>query len=69
MSHKLELLAHKVADGINYVSHLRQFIDTLYAYFSQSPKNLRGLALIAAELQKELLKIGRIFDVRWLSSS
>ena len=69
MSHKLELLAHKVAEDINHISHVRQFIDTLYAYFFQSPKNLRDLQLSAAQLQKEVLKIGRIFDVRWLSSS
>jgi hypothetical protein len=69
MNHKLELMAHRVAEDMNHVSHLRQFMDTLYAYFSQSPKNVRSLALVAAELQIVIMKIGRIFDVRWLSSS
>ena len=69
MNHKLELAVHKVVDDINQVLHIRQFVDTLYAFFSQSPKNQRALELVARELQAELLKIGRIFDIRWLSST
>jgi hypothetical protein len=69
MNHKLELAAHKAADTNSHVLHLRLFVDSLYAYFSQSPKNLRALASVAAELHVQLIKIGRIFDIRWLSST
>jgi hypothetical protein len=69
MNHKLELIAHKVVDDVKEMLHFRQFVDTLHAYFSQSPKNGRALEVVAAELHVVLLKIGRIFDVRWLSSS
>jgi hypothetical protein len=69
MNHKLELAVHDVVNSINRVTHLRMFMDTLYSYYSRSPNNCRHLAAASHELQVELKKIGKIFDVRWLSSS
>jgi hypothetical protein len=68
-SHKLELAAHDAVDSTQHVLHQRCFMDTLYAYYSQSPKNAQSLEAAAAAVGGELKKIGRVFDVRWLSST
>ena len=44
-------------------------MDTLYAYYSRSPSNCRLVQSASATLATEIRKIGKIFDVRWLSSS
>lgn len=69
MNHKLELALHDAVSSVNMVSHLRTFMDTLYAYYSRSPEHSRQLEAISSTLGIEMRKIGRIFDVRWLSSS
>jgi hypothetical protein len=69
MNHKLELAVHGAVTSTNKVSHLRMFIDTLYAYYSRSPRNCRLLQSVSEELNIVFRKIGKIFDVRWLSSS
>jgi hypothetical protein len=56
-------------DDLNAINHFKIFLGTIYALFSQSTKNLRELSVVSAEIGSQLLKIGRIFDVRWVSSS
>lgn len=69
MNHKLELAVHDAVTATNKVSHLKMFMDTLYAYYSRSPRNCRLLEAISESLGTEIRKIGKVFDVRWLSSS
>jgi hypothetical protein len=45
------------------------FLDTLYSIYSQSPKNQNEILEISAELNSQCMKIGKIFDIRWVSSS
>ena len=54
---------------INPVGHFHILIDSLYAFYSRSPKNQRELEHHAKDLSVELLKVGRVFDVRWVFSS
>jgi hypothetical protein len=69
MNHKLDLAVHDAVTTTNKISHLRIFMDTLYAYYSRLPCNCRLLEKISENLGTEIRKIGKIFDVRWLSSS
>lgn len=69
MNHKLELAVHDAVATTTKVSHLRMFMDSLYAYYSRSPDHCRMIESISETLNTEIRKIGKIFDVRWLSSS
>ena len=66
MAHRLELAVKNTVDTVYAVSHFRIFIDTLYKVYSMSPKNQRELNCIADSLSIELLKIQKVFDVRWV---
>lgn len=69
MNHKLELAVHDAVKITNKVSHLRMFMDSLYAHYSRSPRNCRLLHVASNSLGVQFRKIGKVFDVRWLSSS
>ena len=69
MAHRLELAVKDAVDTVNPISHFRVFVDELYKVFSMSPKNQRELQSVAESLSVELLKIQRVFDVRWVFSS
>jgi len=69
MNHKLELAVNEAVSAISQVSHLRMFIDTLYSYYSRSPRNCRLIENVSQELGTIMRKVGKIFDVRWVSSS
>lgn len=56
-------------DTVNAVSHFRVFVDELYKVYSMSPKSQRELECVASSLSVELMKVQRIFDVRWVFSS
>ncbi|XP_073669155.1 E3 SUMO-protein ligase KIAA1586-like [Paramisgurnus dabryanus] len=69
MNHKLELAVHDAVKHITEASHFQMFIDSLYSFFSQSPKHMREFESAASDLGMHARRIGRVFDVRWLSSS
>ena len=69
MAHRLELAVKNAVDDVNEISHFRDFIDSVYKIYSMSPKNEGELEEIAKELSVELLKIHKIFDIRWVFSS
>ena len=69
MNHKMELAVHDAVRTTNKVSHFRMFMDTLKAYYSRSRKNCRLLHAVSEELGEQFRKIGKVFDVRWVSSS
>ena len=69
MAHRLELAIHSTVKEINPIGHFRILLDSLYAFYSRSPKNQRELEQHANDVAVELLKVGRVFDVRWVFSS
>lgn len=69
MAHRLELAVKKSVDTVNSVTHFRYFVDELYKVYSLSAKNQREIDSIAEALSVELLKVQKVFDVRWLFSS
>ena len=44
-------------------------MDSLFSYYSRSPDHCRMVHSVSETLGTEIRKIGKIFDVRWLSSS
>jgi hypothetical protein len=69
MAHRLELAVKNSVDTVNVVSHFKMFVDELYKVYSMSPKNQRELNAEAASLSVSLLKVQKVFDVRWVFSS
>jgi hypothetical protein len=61
MAHRLELGVKDVADSLNAISHFQLFLDSLYSFYSRSPKNQSQIREISQEL-------GEIFNlwVRYL---
>jgi hypothetical protein len=69
MSHRLELAVGDSAKEVKGVDNFIKFVSTLHSIYSMSPKNVKELADICIELDVEMRKIGRVFDVRWVASS
>ena len=69
MAHRLELAVKNSVDSVNFVSHFCDFIDCIYRLYSMSPKNQKELETVAAGLSLQLLKVRKIFDIRWVFSS
>ena len=69
MAHRLELAVKNAVDTVDPVSHFQDLIDAIYKVFSQSPKNQRENEHIASQLSVHLLKVQKVFDVRWVFSS
>jgi len=69
MAHRLELAVKNSVDAVNPVSHFRILIDAIYKVYSQSPKNQREIDKIAASMSVELMKVQKVFDIRWVFSS
>lgn len=68
-NHRLELAVHDATKACTEINHFKLFMDKLYSLYSMSPKNRRALEQCAAEVGSELLRIGRVLDVRWVASS
>ena len=68
-AHRLELAVNQAVHSVNSISHFQMFVDSLYSLYSRSPKNQRELEAAANEVGVELLRVGRMFDVRWVFSS
>ena len=68
-NHRLELSVHDAIKSCVEINHFKTFMDSLYALYSQSPKLQRDLNSVAYELEVQILKIGRVLDVRWAASS
>lgn len=69
MNHRLELAVNDSVRDVNATNHFKTFIDSLYVLYNASPKNQNELKIICNELDIIFLKIGRVLDVRWVSSS
>lgn len=68
-NHRLELAVHGATKACTEINHFKLFMEKLYSLYSMSPKNRRALEQCAAEVGSELLRIGRVLDVRWVASS
>ena len=69
LANRLELA---VADSLKLVAgcnNFEFFISKLYSLYHQSTKNARELEKAAAELNIHILKIRKIFTIRWVASS
>lgn len=69
LNHRLELAVNDAIDEVGAVNHFKIFLDCLYSLYHRSSKNKRQLQNISDELHLQCSKIGRILDVRWVSSS
>lgn len=69
MAHRLELAVKRAVDTVNAASHFRDVVDGIYKIYSMSPKNQREINEIASESGTYLLKVRKVFDVRWVFSS
>jgi hypothetical protein len=69
MAHRLELAVHGVVKSVNSVSHFKMLCDKFHNIYSHSTKRLLELNTIAKELSTQILKLGKVFDVRWLMST
>uniref|UniRef100_A0A3Q1BX24 DUF4371 domain-containing protein n=1 Tax=Amphiprion ocellaris TaxID=80972 RepID=A0A3Q1BX24_AMPOC len=67
-NHRLEL-ADQALDKKGGTKDFHAFLDSLYALYSQSPKNTRELSECAHNLHITLRRIGKVFTVRWVASS
>ena len=68
-NHRLELAVNDCVNEVCGINHFKIFIDMIYSLNNQSPKNQNELRQAAANLETQLLKIGRILSVRWVASS
>lgn len=67
--HRIELAVGDGVKSVSQINHVKSFLDKLYSIFSQSPKTQRELEECASQVHSELVKIGRVLDVRWVASS
>lgn len=66
-NHHLELAVSDTLKKINALNHFQFFIEKLYSLYHQSPKNSNELKMCAASLEQNLIKIGKIFSIRWVA--
>jgi len=69
LNHRLELAVSDAVRDVVNVFHFKAFLDSIYCLYSQSSKNNRELRAASTELESQILKIGRVLDMRWVASS
>ena len=69
MVHGLELAVHCAVKPVNSVLHFRILCDEFYNMYSHSSKRLLELRKVAQKLSMQILKLGKVFDVRWRMST
>lgn len=68
-AHRLELAVGDALKDNTATNSFKFFLEKLYSIYSMSPKNQRELMEVAQEVNVELLKVGKIFSIRWVASS
>ncbi|XP_050058365.1 E3 SUMO-protein ligase KIAA1586-like [Aphis gossypii] len=61
-NHRLELGVSDCLKEVNGVNHFQSFIENLYSLYHMSPKNTTELKECANSLDKQLLRIGILYD-------
>lgn len=69
LNHRLELSVGDTIKLVAGINSFKNFIDKLRNLYHNSPKNQRELNACAANTGQELMKIGRVLDIRWAASS
>jgi hypothetical protein len=69
IAHRLELSVHDSLKEVSGTNNFKIFLDKLYSVYSMSPKNQVELRACAAQLDVQLLTIGKMLDTRWVASS
>lgn len=69
MAHRLDLAIHYVLKHINTVSHFQILCQEIHYIYAFSSKHLTELQVCTSELSTQILKIAKVFDVRWLMST
>uniref|UniRef100_H3AXD6 DUF4371 domain-containing protein n=1 Tax=Latimeria chalumnae TaxID=7897 RepID=H3AXD6_LATCH len=69
MNHRLELAVADAIDEVTIVNHFKAFMEKLHNIYRQSNKNEREFNEASAEVGSQILRLGRILDVRWVASS
>lgn len=69
LAHRLELSVHDTMREVSGTNHFKSFLDKIYSLNSMSPKNQNELRACAAEMEVQLLRIGKVLDTRWVASS
>jgi len=64
LNHRIELAVSDTLKEMNSINHFEIFIEKLYSIYSCSAKNVEATRKYACQLEIQLLKIGKIFDVR-----
>lgn len=64
MNHRLELAVSDAVDKVNSLNHFKIFVEKLHNVYSKSNKNQRELLESVTEVGTQVLKIGRILDLR-----
>jgi hypothetical protein len=65
LNHRLELAVNDVIVEMKCINHFESFIGKIYSIYSCSPKNLAALREHGVSLDIRILKIGKVFDVRY----
>lgn len=68
-AHRLELAVNDSLKAVISTNHFSIFLSKLHNVFSMSTKNQRELHDVAFSLNEEIMKIGAIFNIRWVASS
>jgi hypothetical protein len=54
---------------VTAINHFQIFFGKLHSLYSSSPKNRSELKECAKQVEEQVRKIGRLFDIRWIASS
>lgn len=68
-NHRLELAVADCLKEVSGINHFQSFIEKLYSLYHMSPKNMNKLKECANSIDQQLLKISKIFTIKWVASS
>lgn len=69
LAHRLELSVNDARSKHVSIAEFEQVFNQIYKYYSKSSKNISKIKEIAADLHVQFKKIGKLFTIRWVSSS
>ena len=69
LNHRLELAVGNSVKAVDGFNHIQVLLDKIYCCYSYYAKHQREFQQSATELEIEVRKIGKVFDVRWVASS
>ncbi|XP_044154702.1 E3 SUMO-protein ligase KIAA1586-like [Bufo gargarizans] len=69
LSHRVQLALDDAINSVSQVNHFKMFLEKIYSIYHVSNKHQLELHNIAADLELEIVKIGRILGPRWVACS